>query len=184
MPCISGNLRIIDCFQRPKFMHLSRLILFPTFLIACSLAQNANSGSDPAQFSNETLIRSSYGWDGLPFAYPEGKPELTMMRLVLPEGHVLPMHCHPMPVIGYMLSGELEVTKPSGETTHYLQGQGVIEVFRNWHEGVAVRDSEIVVVYAGAQGMPLSVPGAADQPAAGGCQSPPSSPPAHPGTTE
>ncbi len=153
-------------------MTITRLMLFTTLFIAFMFTTYANSEPRPLEWSSEILNQSSNGWDGLPFAYPNGTPQITIKRLVLPSGFVLPMHCHPMPVVGYMLQGELEVTKPSGESTRYLENQGKIEVFREWHEGVAIKDSEMIVVYAGAQGMPLSVPKKADQPNAAGCRSP------------
>jgi quercetin dioxygenase-like cupin family protein len=128
-------------------------------LVSCCVLSSelmaAESAEPEMQF--EILTKSSTGWDGQPFSYPDGTAELTMARLWLPKGHVLPMHCHPVPVIGYILKGTLEVSKPSGETTRYLEKHGSIEVFQDWHEGMALEDSEFIVVYAGSQGRPLTI---------------------------
>lgn len=131
------------------------LVALVSYCVLSSELMAAESAEPEMQF--EILTKSSTGWDGQPFSYPDGTAELTMARLWLPKGHVLPMHCHPAPVIGYILKGTLEVSKPSGETTRYLEKHGSIEVFQDWHEGIALEDSEFIVVYAGSQGRPLTI---------------------------
>ena len=134
---------------------MHRFILISVLLTALMPASALpDSGS---AFSSTTLTRSSTGWDGKPFSYPAGEPEITMARMHLPAGHALPWHCHPMPVAGYVVSGELEVTAEDGQSTRYTAQSGEIEVFQTWHEGTAIRDSELIVVYAGAREQPLSV---------------------------
>ena len=67
------------------------------------------------------------------------------------------MHCHPVPLAGEVVRGRLEVRKESGETITLESGQGLIEVSNQWHHGTARADTEILVVYAGAQGVPVTV---------------------------
>ena len=123
-----------------------------------------NLSSSPPSVKFEELSKSSTGWDGQPFTYPAGEAELTMMRVTMNAGSTIPLHCHPVPVIAYVISGELEVTKPNGETVRYLAKHGKIEVFRQLHKGVAVEDTEIIVIYAGAKDQPNTIL-QSDQPA-------------------
>ncbi len=41
--------------------------------------------------------------------YPEGKPEITILRIQIPPGTTLPLHTHPVINAGVLLSGELAV---------------------------------------------------------------------------
>ncbi len=116
-----------------------------------------NLASSPPPVNFELLSKSSTGWDGQPFVYPPGEAELTMMRVTMNAGGTIPWHCHPVPVIAYMISGELEVTKPNGEKASYLAKHGEIEVFQQLHKGVAVQDTEIIVIYAGAKDLPNTI---------------------------
>jgi quercetin dioxygenase-like cupin family protein len=134
-------------------VRLVAVTLTAIFIAAGSLSQA--SSPPPAKF--EELSKSSTGWDGQPFVYPPGEAELTMMRVTMNAGGAIPWHCHPVPVIAYVISGELEVTKPNGEKARYLAKHGEIEVFRQLHKGVAVQDTEIIVIYAGAKDLPNTV---------------------------
>jgi hypothetical protein len=51
----------------------------------------------------------------------------------------------------------LEVTKPDGQSVTVHAGDGLIEVSNQWHRGFAHEDVELIVVYAGAEGQPLTL---------------------------
>jgi hypothetical protein len=42
-------------------------------------------------------------------SYPQGQPELTTVRIVIPADSSLPWHTHDMPKAAYLLSGQLTV---------------------------------------------------------------------------
>lgn len=107
--------------------------------------------------TTEVLAQGTTSWDGAGFAYPGGAAELTVVRISIPAGEVLPWHCHPMPLAGAVTHGLLEVTKPNGESTTIRAGEGLIEVSRQWHRGRAIEETELLVVYAGAEGQPLTL---------------------------
>jgi quercetin dioxygenase-like cupin family protein len=107
--------------------------------------------------TTELLARGTTSWDGAQFAYPGGIAELTVVRIIMPAGELLPWHCHPMPLAGSITRGVLEVTKPNGESTTVRAGEGLIEVSGQWHRGRAVEEVEAVIVYAGAAGQPLTL---------------------------
>ena len=107
----------------------------------------------------EVLAQASRSWDynRLP-AYPDGAPEISVLRIEIAPGAQLPTHRHPVINAGYLLSGELTVVTEKNETLHLKAGEALIEVVNTWHYGRNDGDTPavIVVFYAGSAGMPLS----------------------------
>jgi quercetin dioxygenase-like cupin family protein len=136
-------------------------LLIPLALIALYSCANTPGPAPPQQAapvaSTEILVQSNASWDGGDFSYPGGDAQLTVVRILIPEGVALPMHCHPVPLGGVLTKGVLEVEKENGNTLVLYEGQGLIEVSNQWHHGRAVEDVEIMVVYAGAQDTPVTV---------------------------
>lgn len=108
----------------------------------------------------EELVKSSRSWDGktLP-AYPEGQPEVTILRITIPAGSRLYTHHHPVINAGVLLSGRLTVVAAGGETLHLEAGDPIVELVNTPHYGVnpGTVPAEIVVFYAGAAGAPITV---------------------------
>ena len=106
----------------------------------------------------EPLLQSTSSWDGGEIAYPGGNAEITSIILRVEEGAEPPFHCHPVPTMGYVLQGSLEVETRKGDKVLLKQGESVVEVMRTVHRGIAVdAPAEIVVFYAGAEGVPVTV---------------------------
>jgi quercetin dioxygenase-like cupin family protein len=106
------------------------------------------------------LAKSGASWNGaaLP-AYPTTAPEITVARVTIPSHSTLPLHKHPSINAGYLISGAVTVVTESGEERTLRAGDGFIELVDAWHYGRNDGDEpvEIVVVYAGSPGVPLSV---------------------------
>jgi len=51
----------------------------------------------------------------------------------------------------------VKVVKPSGEYKLFKAGDAFIEVVNKWHKGIFVEDTELIVFYAGTNGVALSV---------------------------
>lgn len=106
------------------------------------------------------LAKSCVSWDGtlLP-AYPEGRPEITILRIVIPAGETLAKHKHPVINAGVLLNGELTVQTEDGKTLHLKAGESIVEVVDTWHYGKneGVVPAEIIVFYAGTEGAPITV---------------------------
>ncbi len=121
----------------------------------------ANAGADEGT-RVETLAQSTSSWDGaeLP-AYPEGQPEITLLRITVPPGTRLPMHHHPVINAGVLLSGELTVVSEAGETLHLRAGDPIIELVDTPHYGRndGSEPAEIIVFYAGVVDHPVTVRG-------------------------
>jgi quercetin dioxygenase-like cupin family protein len=110
--------------------------------------------------SVETLIDTSETVLGQQFAYPEGRARITAAVVTVPPGAVLAPHLHPVPLFGYVLQGELIVDYGSQGERIYRAGDALVEAIdwphqgRNGGRGVV----KILVVYAGAEGVPDSEP--------------------------
>jgi len=132
------------------------------YLILCLvlLLSGNGSGKDVSGVTTEVLSKSGSSWDGniLP-DYPRGKPEITILRITIPPGSVLPLHKHPVINAGVLLSGELTVVTEGGSTLHLKAGQAIVEVVDTWHHGKNEGDApaEIIVFYAGTMDGPITI---------------------------
>ncbi|HAW64473.1 MAG TPA: cupin domain-containing protein [Alistipes sp.] len=98
-------------------------------------------------------------WDGvcLP-AYPAGAPRLSVVRFTVEPRARLPLHRHPVINAGMVLQGELTVVAAGGEERTFRAGEGIVEVVDRVHYGEnrGSEPLELVMFYAGAEGLPLS----------------------------
>jgi quercetin dioxygenase-like cupin family protein len=122
------------------------------------------SGSIYAQDSSgvtvSVLVKSDSSWDGTPLpAYPNTKPEITILRITIPPGVALPMHQHPVINAGVLVSGELTVVTEDHKTKHLNVGDAIVEVVGKWHYGKSTgKDPAVILVfYAGALNKPITV---------------------------
>ena len=108
----------------------------------------------------EQLAKTSSSWDGevLP-EYPQGKPEVTILRIKIPAGATLEMHNHPVINAGVLLSGELTVITENNKTLHLKAGDSIVEVVNKKHYGKneGTETAEIIVFYAGEVNKPITV---------------------------
>lgn len=104
------------------------------------------------------LLKATTSWDGAEIRYPSGPAEISVVKVRIPKGMVVPLHCHPVASAGYISKGAVEVTSASGERRLFKAGQAAIETINTWHKAVAVgSDTEIIVFYAGQKGLPLTI---------------------------
>lgn len=100
-------------------------------------------------------------WDGAPLPdYPQGRPQISVVHYVVPPHARLEMHRHPVVNAGMVLRGALTVVADDGEERTFRAGDGVVEKVGRRHYGENRGDEpvELVMCYAGAEGMPLSEP--------------------------
>lgn len=91
-------------------------------------------------------------------AYPQGAPEVTVLRIVVRAHGELAWHKHPMPNAAYLVSGDVTVEDRSGRTKHFSSGQVIPETVDTWHRGIVGDTPAVFVVfYAGVKNMPLSI---------------------------
>jgi len=106
------------------------------------------------------LVTSTKSWNGglLP-AYPQGQPEITILRISIPAGTRLENHSHPVINAGVLISGELTVVTADGKTLQLKAGDPIVEVVNTLHYGInqGKVPAEIIVFYAGVPGTPITV---------------------------
>jgi quercetin dioxygenase-like cupin family protein len=119
------------------------------------------SRGDDGGIKVDVLTKTTEMWDGdlLPL-YPQGQPEVTMLKITIPPGQQLPVHKHPYINVGILLRGQLTVTvTETGETRHLKAGDTLVELVDKWHYGKndGTEPAEILVFYAGIEGQPVTV---------------------------
>jgi len=123
------------------------------------LSQNV-SAEEASDVRVDVLSKSVLSWNGktLP-VYPEGKPEITILKITIPPGAFLPLHEHPVINAGVLLSGVLTVVTENGRTLHLKAGEAIVEVVDTWHYGrnEGNEPAEIIVFYAGITGRPITI---------------------------
>lgn len=127
---------------------------------AMSLFHSIWAGSDSAPIADQ-LLRTTHSWDGtaLP-AYPEGQPEITILRITIPPGARLATHHHPVISAGVLLSGQLTIVTPDGRSVRLDAGDAAVELVDAPHYGIneGAEPAEVIVFYAGIADQPISVP--------------------------
>lgn len=145
----------------PEPIMIRTLITLPLFalLTGCS--------TPPAQVESQVLLRTSNAWDGSQYPnYPDGPPELTLVKIRIPPETTLDWHSHPMPNAGYLLAGELLVeTRDSGKQVRIKAADALAEIVDGVHRGrTGTQAAELIVFYAGSSGVPLSRPAISSKP--------------------
>ena len=130
-----------------------------TALVAGLLMGLAACAAVPTSVSVETLLKTEASWDGTPYErYPDGAPELTVLKITIPPRTALAWHRHAMPNAAYVVSGELLVEKrDGGQTIRLVAGDVLPEMVEGVHRGVTGDVPVVLIVfYAGARGLPVS----------------------------
>ncbi len=115
-------------------------------------------GLSAATVAATPLLKTTTAWNGDHIDYPTGDAEITAFILELKAGKPTPLHCHPVPTMGYLLKGEIEVETDVGAKRRFREGEAVVEVFRTLHRGRALTETaQILVFYAGAVDQPNTI---------------------------
>jgi len=138
-----------------KIGSFSFLMLFGILFFSCK--EKEKIGQSP---SSELIAESYLSWNGdsLP-SYPSGKPKISIVKVTIPPHSELPHHYHPVINAGVLLKGQLTVVDVKGNVLEMKAGDPIIEVVNTIHYGKNNGDepAEILVFYAGAEGMEIVV---------------------------
>lgn len=118
-------------------------------------------GDKRSGVETETLLESEHAWDGTQYsAYPQGTPQLSVLKITIPPNSSLAWHQHPIPNAVYVQSGVVTVEKKSnGETRQVTAGQVLPEMVDTAHRGYTGNEGAVLIAfYAGKKGVPLSEP--------------------------
>jgi len=120
----------------------------------------ATEEANRVSISVKELVSSSKSWDGKSLVpYPQGQPEITILRISIPAGARLETHSHPVINAGVLMSGQLTVKTMDGKVLRLKAGDPIVEVVNTLHYGIneGTVPAEIVVFYAGIVGQAVTV---------------------------
>lgn len=137
------------------YVVMKKILLFLGLVLCC-----AGGWAQEAKLAVETLVKSELSWNGVALPeYPQGQPEVTILRIVIPPKTKLPVHEHPVINAGVLLRGELTVITKENQVLNMKAGDPIVEVVDTWHYGIneGEEDAEIIVFYAGTKDSPITI---------------------------
>jgi len=108
----------------------------------------------------QPLLQTTVNSLGQPIAYPrDGTPEVTALLVEMVPGQETGWHRHPVPLLGYILTGELTVYQISGEKRVVRPGEVSLESVDVIHNGVNEGDVplKMIVFVVGLKDVPFTV---------------------------
>ncbi|KPY85597.1 cupin domain-containing protein [Pseudomonas syringae pv. tagetis] len=133
-----------------------RLLIATALLV---LTGGAAAQQAKATVDSRVLLKSQASWDGTPYeSYPEGRPELTLLKIKIPANTALKWHSHPIPNAAYVVAGEITVeARDSKKRIHLKKGDALAEMVDIVHRGqTGDMPVELIVFYAATAATPLS----------------------------
>ena len=131
-------------------------------LLLILLASGSGSvlGIDASEVIKATpILKTQNSWDGKEIVYPEGKAEMTGVVIEMAPGGETGWHLHPVPSVGYVLEGELEVHFKNGDIKQLSAGESAAEAVNVYHNGRNVGDEpvKLLIFYVGTTDQTLTV---------------------------
>ena len=127
-------------------------VLLSILFLSMSNLANATTVESLANFSNT--------WEGKALHYPKGDLEISTVKITIDGYEVIDWHCHPVPILGYVLSGnKLRVETKEGREKIFNAGDIINEVVDTYHKGTNLSDTpiELIVFYLGIKNMPTTI---------------------------
>jgi quercetin dioxygenase-like cupin family protein len=132
--------------------------LFIGLCLVLFLSSSVMAADNECQVDVLTKTTTSWNDDILPH-YPEGQPEITILKIIIPPKAKLTVHYHPVINAGVLLKGELTVTTENDLVLHLKAGEPIVEVVNTLHfgENQGTEDAELIIFYAGTTDLPITV---------------------------
>lgn len=108
----------------------------------------------------EVLLKTASMWDKTEYKKLKiKKPEVTVLKIIINPGEVLPMHKHDLINTAYVKKGVLTVVSDKNEQITLYEGECLPELVGKYHYGknTGKEPVELIVFYIGEKGTPLSV---------------------------
>ena len=139
-------------------MHLKQ------FGCAAGLMLLASSVQAAPQPEIQELFKASRTPGGRMVAYPQGTPEMRVVRVGLPVGATIPLHTHPSPVVVVVTKGAMTNVRlvDGNEVVSVVRpGDGFLEGHSNEPHYVTNKGpepAEALVTFASVEGLPNMIP--------------------------
>ncbi len=131
--------------------------IFHKFYLAVLLALVAATAHAQTYYPITELLSTGKTIVGEDIRYPNnGAPRITVAIVTVQPGAPAAFHRHPVPLVAYILAGELTVDYGEKGLKTFRQGDALVEAMDVPHRGMN-RGQEVVkllAVYVGAEGMP------------------------------
>ena len=97
------------------------------------------------------VLKTQRTWIGQDIVYPKGQAEMSGVVIEMVPGGETGWHKHPVPSVGYVIEGQLEVHFKNGDVKKLNAGEAAAEAVDVWHNGVNVGEGpvKLVVFYVG-----------------------------------
>jgi len=92
----------------------------------------------PNYAGSEELLKTQKSWNGGDIYYPQGQAEITSIKLRIEKDQTTKFHCHPVPTLGYILKGHLEIESINGKKIEMHESESLVELMRTVHKGRAI----------------------------------------------
>jgi len=106
------------------------------------------------------LLRTSTNVDGQTIVYPRNAPaEVSILIVEIPPGKQTGWHKHPVPIFGYVESGDLTVKFADGTKRHFHPGDALAEAVNVLHNGIneGTEPVKLLIFVAGEKNMPFTI---------------------------
>jgi len=106
-----------------------------------------------------TLLQASTTPSGQPIEFPLWRNQFSASLVEIAPGGQVGRHMHPVPVLVYILEGELTVETEGQQPRTYKAGQAALEVVNTWHNGLnrASVPLKFLAIFAGEEGKPVTI---------------------------
>lgn len=129
-------------------------------LLVCALASGPALALEASESIKATpILKTGETWIGQDIVYPGGDAEMSGVVIEMAPGGETGWHRHPVPSVGYVMAGELEVHFKNGEVKRLVAGEAAAEAVDVLHNGVNVGDVpvKLVIFYVGTPGIKLTI---------------------------
>ena len=99
--------------------------------------------------------------DGDALKYPKGKAEIRLQRVELSEGGIVPLHSHPIPLLGNVEQGTIIVKREGMDDIKYTEGDSFIVGPKTPKHTMGNAKTDTAVVWfaaIGAKDVPILIP--------------------------
>ena len=106
------------------------------------------------------LLQTAANSVGQPIAYPQGgTPEVTAFLFEMAPGEETGWHQHPVPLLGYILEGQITILQASGEKRTVRAGGVSLESVGVLHNGIndGTVPVKMIVFAAGLKDVPMTI---------------------------
>lgn len=106
-----------------------------------------------------TLLQASTTPSGQPIEFPLWRNQFSASLVEITPGGQVGRHMHPVPVLVYILEGELTVETEGQPPRTYKAGQAALEVVNTWHNGLnrASVPLKFLAIFTGEEGKPVTI---------------------------